>query len=364
VVGVDAHVVCDAPRDLGPGPAAVVAPVGVGGQGVDPVLVRRVDPDMRVVHGPDVQVTHPLPTGAGVLGPVGAGQVVVGELDERVQHARVGLRHGDADAALVLTGDPAHELGPAVAPVRALVDAAPGPAAVEAPAAPEPLVHRGVDLVRVRLVPVEVHGARVLVDVEHLLPALAAVGGTVDAPVLAGRPQVAEGRHVDHVRVGGVHEHLADVPRVLEPQVPPRLAAVVGAVDPVSVGGALAVVLLAGSRVDDVGVRGGQGHVAERAHGHVGEGVHPGLAAVLALPQPAGGRGDPEHVRVLGDGFHVVDPSTRHGGSDDPGVEGLEMRLGERDLRLAGGGNQERRGNEGGEQSMHCRVLDAWAGGG
>ena len=41
--------------------------VGGGGQGVDPVFIGGVDEDLRVVHGTDVHVAHPLPRHTGVL---------------------------------------------------------------------------------------------------------------------------------------------------------------------------------------------------------------------------------------------------------------------------------------------------------
>ncbi|MFW6330035.1 MAG: hypothetical protein ACOC28_08030, partial [Alkalispirochaetaceae bacterium] len=57
-------------------------------------------------------------------------------------------------------------------------------------------------------------------------PRRAAVGALVEAAVAAGTPQRPHGRHPDHVAVARVHLDLADVHRLLQPPVPPALAAV------------------------------------------------------------------------------------------------------------------------------------------
>ena len=92
--------------------------------------------------------------------------------------------------------------------------------------------------------------------------------------------------------------HLADVPRFHQPQVSPRLPTVVRPVDTVAPRRALAVVLLSSAGVEDVRVRVGDGHVAERAHRHELEDVFPRVAAIRGLPQAAGSRRNKDRRRI------------------------------------------------------------------
>ena len=147
VVGVDAHVVGGALRDLGEGASAVLAPVRRGRQRVDAVLVGGVDEDVRVIHRPDVLVAHLLPALAAVLAAVSTR--FGGMLNKNVKYLGIGGGHGDPDTALVALGQPVGELAPAVAAVGGLVEAAARTAAVESPGAPLALVHGRVQHVGV-----------------------------------------------------------------------------------------------------------------------------------------------------------------------------------------------------------------------
>ena len=347
MVGVHAHVVGGALRDLCEGAAPVLAPVRGGGQRVDAILVRRVDEDVRVVHGADVLVADLAPAVAAVLAAVSAGLGRV--LDQRVQDARVGPRDGDPDAALVARGEPLGEFVPAVAPVGRPVDAASRAAAVEAPGAPLALVHCRVENLRIRRVDDEVDRAGVLVDVEDPLPAAAPVARAIDAPVGRGAPQVAERRHVHDVRVGRMDLHATRVARLLQAEVPPGGAGVVGAVDAVAPRGALAVLLLPGPRVEDVRVGGRDGQVAEGADRHVLPQVRPGDAPVSALPEAARGRRHVDRGGVAGESLHVVDAAAGDGGADVARGEGGQLFGGDGLLAVEsggrpgqGGGGQER----------------------
>src|SRR5207244_425830 len=100
----------------------------------------------------------------------------------------------------------------------------------------------------------DVGDAGVLADIEHLVPGLAAVDGLVEATIAAGIPQRSLGRDVDDVRIARIDEDLADVFGILEADVLPRLAAVVGAIDPVAVADAALAIVLAGADPDDARV--------------------------------------------------------------------------------------------------------------
>ena len=115
-----------------------------------------------------------------------------------------------------------------------------------------------------------------------------------------------EGGHVNEVWVVGMDADAGDVTGVLEAEVLPGRAGVVGAVYAVAVGEVDADACLAHAGVNDVGVGLGYG---DRAHGGgvevaVGD-VLPVRAAVGGLPDPAADRAEVEDARVdwvTGDG--------------------------------------------------------------
>jgi hypothetical protein len=141
--------------------------------------------------------------------------------------ARIAAIDVEADAAdLALAGKAARELRPGLAPVRRLPEPAAGAAAVVAEGRAPPLVRRRVEGLRALRVHGHVHEAGVLVDELRVDPGLAAVRRAEEAALLVRSPEMAQGGDVHDVRVGGVHDDAADVVRVREPQVDPRLARV------------------------------------------------------------------------------------------------------------------------------------------
>ena len=93
-----------------------------------------------------------------------------------------------------------------------------------------------------------------VVDLQHLLPGRAAVGRLVDAALAAG-PEERAGRRDEHdVVVDRIDDDAVDVPRLAQPHVAPRLAAVGRLVDAVAPRRALAVVRFAGADPDEVGI--------------------------------------------------------------------------------------------------------------
>ena len=81
------------------------------------------------------------------------------------------------------------------------------------------LPHAGVEDRRLLRIEREVGAAGVGVDVEHLLPGLAAVGRLVDAALLVRAPQLAGGADVDRVRRLGIDLDAGDALGVLQPDV-------------------------------------------------------------------------------------------------------------------------------------------------
>src|SRR5262249_62369334 len=104
----------------------------------------------------------------------------------------------------------------------------------------------------------------------------------------------------------------ADVLRVLQADVAPGLATVVGAVDAVAVGDAALAVVLAGADPDDERVLRVEGDGADGVGALVVEDGGPGGAGVGDLPDAARGGGD---VVVAGD-FRVDGEGAEAGGGD------------------------------------------------
>src|SRR5690606_15947197 len=121
-----------------------------------------------------------------------------------------------------------------------------------------------------------------------LLPGLAAIHAAEDTALLVRSPGMAKGRHVDDVRVVGVDGDVTDVAGVLQTHVLPGLAPVGGFVDAVTVRDVAADVRLAGTNVDDVGVRLRDGDCPDGRGVQVAVGdVEPVCATVGRLPDTA-----------------------------------------------------------------------------
>ena len=176
-----------AAADVGERLAAVGRAERARVQHVDGVFRDRIGDDVRVVEGalPDVAVlVDEHPGAAGVVRDVESALVV---LDQRVDPVRVGAGHVDADAPDDAGGQAgvARDLGPGVAAVGGLEEAAAGSAARHLVLDAVRLPHRGVQHVRVAAVDHEVDRAGLVVAEEHLLPRLAAVGALEDAALVA-----------------------------------------------------------------------------------------------------------------------------------------------------------------------------------
>src|SRR5262249_23710215 len=121
-----------------------------------------------------------------------------------------------------------------------LVDRRAGAAIVQHPAVAPALIRRRVEDVWVAAVHDEIGRPGLVIDVQNLLPGLAAIGRLEDAALFVGREQVAQRRDVDDVRVDRVDDDASDVLAVLQAHVLPGAAGVgrfVNAVAPVGAAG-------------------------------------------------------------------------------------------------------------------------------
>src|SRR5438477_3369749 len=142
---------------------------------------------------------------------------------------------------------------------------------------------------------------------EHLLPAGAAIPRSKDAPLRIGAVGMAEGGNVDEVRIAWVDANLGDVSRLGKPQMAPRAARVIGAIDAVPVRDVATNVRLTHAREQDVGV--GVGH-RQRANGTGSE-----VAVRDVLPEATTIVGFPDATRAMAEVEHLwIGRVTRHGG--------------------------------------------------
>ena len=202
------------------------------------------------------------------------------------------------------------------------------------------LPHPGVEDLGVRGIDGQVAGPGLGIDVEDLLPGLAAVERPVDAAVLVRAPEVALGGDVDDVGIDRVDDDAADEAGLGQAHVLPGLAGVLGLVDAVAGGHGIAGRGLARADPDDIGVALRDGHRADRDRRFLVEGGGPVQPGILGLPQPARpDRGvDRRDVR-LGDG-EVDRPAAHVGRADVAGLELLDHGGVIERLGLRGGGRR------------------------
>ena len=317
----------------------VLRPEQLHVEDVDGVGLLRVGRHVRVVPGPLPELpvfVRPLPGRARV---VGAEDPALLGLDHRVDALRSGGGDGDADPApRALRQALPVELPPLVAAVRRLVEPAPGAAALQAPRRPLRLPEGGVEDARVGRVHREVHGARLVVHEERLRPGLPAVPRAEDAALGIRAPGVAEGGHVHVVGVLRVDADAADLHRVAQAHVAPRLARVRRAIDAVAVGDVAADAALAHAGVEDVRVGRRHREGADRTRLHLAVGDRRPLdAGVRRLPDPAPGRPHVVDERLAGHAGHGRDAAAPEG-TDRAPAEALEERVGEGGLRRVGRG--------------------------
>src|SRR5262249_6728781 len=158
-------------------------------------------------------------------------------------------------------------------------------------------------------------------------------GRLEQAAVAAGAPQRPLGGDVDDVGVARVDQDFADVLGVLEADVLPGLAAVVGAVDAVAVGDAALAVVLPRTDPDDVRVLRVEGDVADRVGALVVEDRRPAGAGVGRLPDAARGGGDVVMAAVFRVDREADDASGGDGRPDGTQAQAVKGRRGERITR-------------------------------
>src|SRR5262249_38112621 len=153
------------------------------------------------------------------------------------------------------------------------------------------LPQRDIDHLRVVRIDDQLVGAGLVVTEQDLVPRLAAVFRTVHAALRIRGRVMTEGRDVHHIRVRGMDADFRNYLGFGQADVRPRLAAISRLVRAAALDDVAADVGLAGADVDDVWIRGRDGHrtdrrVIDQTVGH----RLPRSAAVGRLPETAAGR--------------------------------------------------------------------------
>ena len=257
-------------------------------------------------------------------------------LDHRVDDIGIRSEVVEADAAESDGGQAFGEFPEARAAVGGLVERRPfsplprGVVGVELVAAP--FVGRDEQGVRIVRVHLHVDHPGVLVDVEHLLPAVASVGGAEEPPLFIRTPEPAERSDPDDVGIGGVDAHGGDLERPLETHVLPRRAAVDRLVDAVPPRDAVTRIRFPGADPYHVRVRRAHVDRPHRGDRFVIELVLVVDPVVGRLQHPARRGGEPVGTRIGGVHHEVGDPPTHVRGTDrTPRHRGGPLR-GERPL--------------------------------
>lgn len=260
--------------------------------------------------------------------PLARGLLGRGHLDLRVHHVGCRARGSQADTAENALGQTATlQPLPALAPVGTLPDAAARATSVHAPRRAPPLVHRSVERIAVGRIDDDVGGAGVLVDEQHLAPALAAVVGLEDAALRVGAEQMSGSRHPDHVIVVRVDDDAGDRLRFLEANAFEALSGVGRLIDAVAVRRALTVVGLPRADPNDIRVALADREIANGGYRVGVEDWLPGGSVVRRLPHAPGRKPHIDGPRIGLQCLDIVDATAHRCRADRPENERTQQRV-------------------------------------
>ena len=181
--------------------------------GAEPVLVTNeheigvvgIDAKRGVVEWPGGQLAvtiHQIPREATIVGTIEAGAGL--GLDQGIEPVRRRGGHADIGAPEQAVWQTARQLGPRVAAIDRLVEAAILAAGGDGPRPADAVPHGGIKGFRIVGRQLQIGCAQRLVDEKYLGPRLAAVAGAIDAAILAISKGVAGAGHEHFIRIGRV----------------------------------------------------------------------------------------------------------------------------------------------------------------
>ena len=288
---------------------------------------------------------------AGVVGAVQA--AALGVLDQSPDALGVRRRDLHADLAHDALGQSALELAPGIATIGGAVHAALGAAGEQRPGFALAAPGAGVQDTGVGRVHRQVDHAGALVQIQDLLPGVAAVARAEDTPFGVRAEGVAERGDPGGVGIARVHQDLADLAGVAQADEAPGAAAVGGAVGAHARGNVAADARRAGAEVDHVRVGGRHRHGADAAGIDLAVGeVHPALAGVGAAPQAAAGAAEVEGVRLA---WHAGGGGGTAAavGPDHAVVQALQQGGVDQDVRVVAAGRRRRGARDSDRRQQH-----------
>jgi hypothetical protein len=238
----------------------------------------------------------------------------------------------------LLLGQAALEPGPVLAAVGGLVDAALVATGDDGGKVALALVRHGVQHVGIPRIHVQLPTTRVIAGTQHVVPGLAAVGGLVDPAIATGLTVRTVGSDPHGVRILGVDHDLTDLLAFLETSLLPTLAGIAAAVDPIARHQVGVGVVLAGSHPDHVRIRRIEGHRADGERRLPVEDRGEGGAPVDRLPQRTVPGRDVVLRRVARIDIDVDDPAAGDRGADTPEGQPIQRRLRQRHGTVVGFG--------------------------
>ena len=169
---------------------------------------------------------------------------------------------------------------------------------------PRPLPRRPqnrVDDLRITRIEFQIHRAGVLIFIENLLPAFAAIGRSEHSALNIRTIGMPQHGNEDPIGIARVHQNRRNLLAIAEPQMAPALARVGGFINSIAHREVRPLHALAAADINNVRVGRRQGNRAHGTSGLLIEYRMPGTPKIVRLPDPAIGRRNIEHIRLASD---------------------------------------------------------------
>ncbi len=229
--------------------------------------------------------THQRPTAAAVVAAINA--AIGAGIHRCVNSLWIAVRNANADATEPLSGgwQALGQFLPGVATVGGFVQAAirtgkacvfPGTLAV--------LPQVGVDGLRILRIVFYLNRAGIFINVQYILPALAAIAGAIDAALLIWAVGMPQPSHENFIRVGRMHNESPDLLHIAQAYMLPVFAAVGRFENAIAHGQVRAVQAFAGSDINNVWLGRRDGDITNGTRWRFIEDRTPGSTIVICFP--------------------------------------------------------------------------------
>jgi len=179
--------------------------------------------------------------------------------------------------------------------------------------------------------------------VKDFRPSLSTIDGLVDAALVVGTVRVPKRSDVDNVCIPRIDDDPADLTGVAQADVLPALAAVGGTVHSVAGGEVGANVGFSGADVNDFWIGGSDGNRSYRSNGWVVKDGCPGYAGIRSLPDAAVDCAEVKGVRIARDSSSGDGAASAEGTNEAPPEAAEKVR---RDRLRAQRSNSEAKNNQ------------------